>query len=260
MPGFFIPLLFTVGALTLAPAVVSGFRRAFGTSASDRPAGPPGSAITPAEERSREIALLERQFVFQVGESELARREAAKLREIARQDRADDIRRAEAARGAEVRRLVEVENRRFAQQLEALREQARLDAQVRARAEVLRREEINLQAAIKQQSVRANEFASFARALPPGTTAAISPDGTFTSIPVGSALTPADVARGAVPLPFSIPTTTRGRITTTPGVFVGPGFRFNTIEQATAFLVSGRVKGQQVPSRERVAGFSFSFG
>ncbi len=260
MAGFLLPLLFTVGALTLAPVAVSGFRRAFGTSADDRPAGPPGSTITPAQERAREIALLERQFVFQVGESELARREAAKLREIARQDRTDDIRRAEALRGEEVRRLTALENRRFAQQLEALREQARLDAEARARSEALRREEINLQAAIKQQSVRANEFESFARTLPPGTTAALSPDGTFTSIPAGSALTPADVARGAVPLPFSIPTTTRSRITTTPGVFVGPGIRFNTIEQATQFLVSGRVKGQQAPSRERVAGLSFSFG
>lgn len=260
MAGFALPLLFTVGALALAPVLVSGFRRAVGTDAGPPVARAPGAAITPAQERSREITLLEKQFVFQVGESELARRTAAGLREIARQDRAEDLRRAEAQRNADIRRLVETENRRFAQQLEALREQARLDAEARAREVAQRREEIELQRSIKEQGVRIAEFEVFARSLPAGSTAVIRPDGSFTSLPVGSQLSAAEVARGATPLPFAFPTTTRSRITTTPGVFVGAGLRFKTIEQAQEFLVSGRLKGQTPPSRERVVGFSQSFG
>ncbi len=260
MAGFALPLLFTVGALALAPVVVSGFRRAVSPGDGERAPRAPGPEITPAQERSREIRLLERQFVFQVGQSEVVRREAAGLREIARQDRAEDLRRAEAQRSQDIQRLVATENRRFAQQLEALREQARLDAEARAREGALRREELNLQRAIKEQAVRAATFEAFARSLPPGTTPALRPDGSFTSIPAGSALTPGDVAAGASPLPFTFPTTTRSRITTTPGVFVGAGFRFRTVEQAQEFLVSGRLKGQSPSSRERVVGFSQSFG
>ena len=227
----------------------------------DRPSLP---FLTAGEERAAVIRLEENQARFQREESERAAAFRSQQIELERQSRTAAIARENAQRLEEIRRLDAVEARRQQERLELLERQSALEFEERERARQARAEEATLDALVKAQAVQASRFQSFARSLPGGFQAALRPDGTFTSIAPGSALTPGDVARGLEPLPFSLPQPTASRITTVPGVFVGASFRFKTIEQANRFLVESLVKGRSGRSRAssisgggaRLSGFS----
>ena len=206
----------------------------------NRPALP---FLTAGEERAAVIRLEESQAAFQREESERTAAFRSQQIELERRDRAAAIGRENAARLEEIRRLDAIEARRQADRVELLQTQAAIEAEERERARQARFEEATLDALVKAQAVQASRFQSFTRSLPRGFQAALRPDGSFTSIAPGAALTVSDVARGLEPLPFSLPQPTASRITTVPGVFVGASFRFKSVDEANRFLVESLTKG-----------------
>ncbi len=210
-------------------------------------------SFTPGQEAARAAELATRRFEFQKETrrvdlalaSELRTDALIRLREdqrlaVAREDRAlqREEQRQEEARireqqlledrqtFEETRRLQEVEDRTFAANITAAL--ARADAQRR-----------NLDAAI--------------RAAPRGQFPTIDPRGNISFSRIGESETEEAVRLGAEAVRFSPSATTASRITTIPGVFVGPGFRFQNVVQAQDFLLEQRARGQR---RVRAAGVS----
>ncbi len=205
---------------------------------------PRAPILTPSQEASRLVRLREEQFAFEREQQAVALSVARRASEEDRKRFDEEVRRGRAIRQdalvrEELRQTQQINARRreLELQVEANREAREFEAVARGRA-------AELAALVRVQDARRRGFEAFARSLAPGFTAAVGPSGRLSAIPPGSIVTPADVARGIEPLPFQIPTTTGQRITQIPGVFVGTGFRFKSVEQAQEFLLSSRLKAQ----------------
>lgn len=227
-PISLIPTLFSVPGL-LRPDVAE-------------PAVLPTPELRPFQEAARLVELREEQFKFERETAAvlLSTSERRRQEDMARFD--EERRRGEALRFAalereELRQIRADTARRVELEL-------RIDADRQARESEARQRtfEAQLATAVRLQASKRFEFAAFARSLAPGFIPVIDPRGAFTSIAPGSTLTSADIRRGLEPLPFQPSPPTAARITTVPGVFVGPTFRFKTIEQAQDFFIASRLK------------------
>ena len=239
-----LPLLLLkfLGPISLIPTLfaIPGFLRA---AEAEPVAGPPPE-LRPFQEAARLVALREEQFAFERETASVALSTSERRREedLARFD--EERRRGEALRFAalereELRQIRIVNERRRELEL-------RIDADREARADEARQRagEAQLAALVRLQDSKRREFEAFSRSLAPGFIPVVDQRGELTSLAPGGTLTPADVRRGLEPLPFQFSPTTAERITQVPGVFVGPTFRFKTIEQAQTFLLSARLKAR----------------
>lgn len=237
-----LPLLLLrfLGPISIIPTLFSipGFLRP-GVA---EPAVVPTPELRPFQEAARVVALREEQFTFQretaaVALSTSERRRREDLAAFDEERRRGEALRLEALEREEIRqiRIVSERRRELELRIEADREARAFEAQTRAF-------EAQLATVVRLQDSKRREFEAFARSLAPGFIPVIDPRGEFTSIAPGGTLTPADVRRGLEPLPFQPFIPTAARITTIPGVFVGPTFRFKSIEQAQDFFISSRLK------------------
>lgn len=227
-PISLIPTLFSVPGL-LRPSVAE-------------PAVVPVPELRPFQEAARVVALAEERLAFtrETAAVALSTSERRRQEDLARFDeerRRGEALRLEALEREELRQIRIVSERR--RELE-LRIEA--DREARESEAAQRTFEAQLATVVRLQDSKRREFEAFARSLAPGFIPVVSPIGSFTSIAPGSTLTPADIRRGLEALPFQIPLRTAERITTIPGVFVGPTFRFKSIEQAQDFFIASRLK------------------
>ena len=198
--------------------------------------------VTPGQAEAARLGLAEARFTFERETQQAALSLASRVRagELVRFN--EERRRVEAARSAvllreELRqqRAVVARRKELELQIEANREAQEFEAETRA-------VEVQLATVVRLQDSKRREFEAFARSLAPGFIPVVSPVGQFTAIAPGSTLTPGDVRRGLEPLPFQPSLPTAARITQVPGVFIGPTFRFKSIESAQDFFISSRLK------------------
>ncbi len=240
MPNGLLLIGATIGFGALSSLLFpAGFRREVPPAARV----PQKPILTPGQEAAAEIGLRERQFQFERETQATTLALASRLRteELIRlsreRERIESLRQEALVREEERQRLA------FAERDRILKE--RQDAELRARTLELedRRFAAELADSVRRQAAQQANFAAFVRGIPRDFTPVLRPDGSFTALPPGSLLTPADVARGLEPLPFSIPEPTAARLFQVPGVFVGPGFRFKSVVEAQDFLLSARLRG-----------------
>lgn len=239
-PISFIPTLFLPAGL-LAPARAE-------------PAMVRVPELRPFQEAAREVALAEERLAFSKESAAVALSEVRRAREEDRIRFDEEVRRGEAIRQEalvreELRQIEAVNARRRELELriDADREAREFEAQARA-------EEAQLGALVRLQAAKADQFRAFSQALAPGFIPVVTPIGQFTSIAPGGTLTPEDLRRGLEPLPFQRTIPTAERLAQVPGVFIGPEFRFKSIEQASDFFVSSRLKARAPFAAPRVSG------
>ena len=210
--------LAAIGSL-LSDKVSEGLR---GASSEDRTS----RELTPAELATREIELAEKEAFFA---REFRRSEAQMRREAATEAaerRQEDLR----LRAGEIREQRKFDREQQVILLKAQRDENQrrqeADTQFREAEALFLRDQALLKASVTAQIARQQNLGRFQAGLPKGSTVGVNPSGEFIGIPVGSSLTPADIAAGLSPLPFGerfpIPVSLlSGR--TFRGVYVPPG-------------------------------------